>query len=241
MIMQRYFMNKKDINKFIITGDDYHHITKVMRMKLNDEIEIIYNKELYICNIIEINNHSVICNIKEHIKENNELEVDITIAQSLVKEEKLEYIFQKGTELGVNNFILINSERSIVKIEVNKQDKKIVRWQKICKEASEQSKRNIIPNIVDIVSIKQLVNLEYDYKILCSVNEKTINIKTILPKLKKDDKIIVVIGPEGGFTDKEEQYLINNGFISVSLGNRVLRTETASLYVASLINYELMR
>lgn len=239
--MQRYFLDKKEQNNFIISGDDYHHIINVMRMNINDNIEIIYDKELYICQIKEIINNSVIAESILNKEENNELDVNITIAQALVKDDKMEYILQKGTELGVANFIVINMERSIVKLESNKQDKKIIRWQKICKEASEQSKRNIVPKIDNVLSIKELIKLNYNYKLLCSVNEKKINVKTILQKIKKDDKIVIVIGPEGGLTDQEEQLLITNGYIRVSLGNRVLRTETASLYITSIINYELMR
>jgi 16S rRNA (uracil1498-N3)-methyltransferase len=239
--MQRYFLDKKEQNNFIISGDDYHHIINVMRMNINDNIEIIYDKELYICQIKEIINNSVIAEIILNKEENNELDVNITIAQALVKDDKMEYILQKGTELGVANFIAINMERSIVKLESNKQDKKIIRWQKICKEASEQSKRNIVPKVDNVLSIKELIKLNYNYKLLCSVNEKKINVKTILQKIKKDDKIVIVIGPEGGLTDQEEQLLITNGYIRVSLGNRVLRTETASLYITSIINYELMR
>jgi 16S rRNA (uracil1498-N3)-methyltransferase len=239
--MQRYFVNNKINNIFKITNDDYHHIVNVMRMNINDKIEVLYEKKLYLCEIENISSNCVNAKIIEEINENNELDVNITIAQALVKEDKMNYILQKSTELGINSFIPLIMDRSIIKIDNKSSDKKIVRWQKICKEASEQCKRNVVPTVNQILNIKELIKLDYDYKILCSLNEKETNIKMVLPKLKKHDKIVVVIGPEGGITNNEEKTLIENGFISVTLGDRVLRTETVAVFIASIINYELMR
>ena len=132
------------------------------------------------------------------------------------------------------------TERTLIKVN-QKENQKRQRWEKILKEAAEQSHRNLIPQITNITNINDLNSIEYDLKILCSVNEKNRNIKDILSKCKKCDKILVVIGPEGGFSINEEQKLINDGFITVSLGNRILRTETTPLFVLSAINYEVMR
>ncbi len=239
--MQRYFVNVKANNNFIIINDDYHHIVNVMRMNIGDQIEVSYYNKLYLCKIDNIEINKIILSIVNELNENNELNVNLVLAQALVKEEKFEYILQKGTELGINAFIPIIMDRSIVKLDNHKIDKKKTRWSRICKEASEQSKRLIIPRINDPITIKELIKLNYDYKILCSTNEKENNIKRVLQNLKENDTILIVIGPEGGITDIEEQLLIDNGFIKVSLGSRVLRTETASLFVASIINYELMR
>jgi len=239
--MQRYFVNIKNNNIFIITNDDYHHIANVMRMNINDKIEVFYDNKLYLCKIDQLNIGNVIVSIVKELEENSELSINITIAQALVKEEKLDYILQKGTELGIARFIPVTMDRCIIKIDNNKIDKKLSRWMKICKEASEQSKRLVIPSIDYPTSLKKLIKLEFDYKILCSVNEKENNIKRVLHDIKESDTILVVIGPEGGITDAEERLLTDNGFISVSLGSRVLRTETASLFIASIINYELMR
>ena len=152
----------------------------------------------------------------------------------------MDYILQKGTELGANKFIPLIVDRSVVKLN-DKSDKKQKRWQTIVKEAAEQSKRLEVPTVANPCNIKELAKLDYDLKILCSVNETSKNIKTVLSNISISDRILVVVGSEGGFTNLEEQELIKNGFVSASLGNRVLRTETASLFVLSVINYIFMR
>ena len=237
--MQRYFCNSIDNNKFILNKDDSHHIKNVMRYKLNDLIEVVYNEKLYICKILEFD--PVIVSIKEELNSYNELDVKVTICQSLVKEQKMDLILQKGTELGAYNFIPLNVKNSIIKYSNKDFDKKRVRWQKIIKEASEQSKRNIIPEVLEIKKIKDIIKLNYDLKILCTVNEVSNSLKFVLQNSKKCDKMIIVIGPEGGFTKEEEGVLKEHGFKSVSLGNLVLRTETASLCALSMINYEYER
>ena len=235
--MQRYFC-KSENDIFILSKEDSYHITKVMRYDCGTKIEIVDNGVLYIAEIIDINPLVVARKIEK--KECNNKELNITIVQSLVTEQKMDYILQKGTELGASKFIPLITDRSVVKVN-DKITKKVDRWSTIVKEASEQSKRLTIPMVSNPLSIKELTNLEYDYKILCSVNEVSKSIKTVLSNIKESDRILVVIGPEGGFTLKEEELLINNGFVSVTLGDRVLRTETASLFVLSVLNYIFMR
>lgn len=236
--MQRYFIDTKE-DIFDLSSDDSYHITKVMRNKIGDKIEVVIDKELYICEIVSLDKNVSVKKLEKQ-KQDSELPCYVTIAQSLVKEQKMDLILQKSCELGVSEIIPINTTRSVVKLD-KKETKKIDRWNKILKEASEQSKRIVIPKVNEILDIKDLANLDYDIKILCTVNELSTSIKKVLSKDLKDAKIILVIGPEGGFTDKEEEILINSGFISTSFGNRVLRTETASLYALSIINYILMR
>lgn len=236
--MQRYFKDTdKDI--FELSKDDSYHIIKVMRNNIGDKVEVIIDKKLYICEIIEINTLVTVKKIEE-VECDSELPCYVTIAQSLVKEQKMDLILQKSCELGVSEIIPINTTRSIVKLD-KKEIKKIERWNKILKEASEQSKRTVIPKVNEIMDIKDLAKLDYDIKILCTVNELSTSLKRVLSKDLNNVKILLVIGPEGGFTDNEEKVLIDNGFISTSFGNRVLRTETASLYALSIINYILMR
>mgnify|MGYP004507952685 FL=1 len=235
--MQRYFC---DSNEEVVTlsSDDSYHITKVMRMNVGDNIELVSNNKLYIAEIIKTT-PSVIVK-KNSIQESFDTNINIDIAQSIVVEQKMDYILQKGTELGVNKFIPLIVDRSVVKLN-DKSDKKQKRWQTIVKEAAEQSKRLEVPTVANPCNIKELAKLDYDFKILCSVNETSKNIKTVLSNISISDRILVVVGPEGGFTNLEEQELIKNGFVSASLGNRVLRTETASLFVLSVINYIFMR
>lgn len=234
--MQRYFAKDKVNNKIILLDSDIHHIKKVMRMNINDNIEVIYDKKLYLCKIID--NYDI--EIVNEINEDNELNVDVTVAIGMVKEQKFDLILQKLTELGVKEIIPLAMERSIIKLDKAKIDKKVERWNSICKEASEQSKRNIIPKVNLPMTLNELVKLNYDKKLVCSVKQKDNFINKYLQFKDEYVKMIIVIGPEGGVSDKEEEFLNNNDFISVSLGSRVLRVETAAIYVASVINYSCM-
>ena len=147
----------------------------------------------------------------------------------------MDYLLQKATELGVSEIIPIISERTIVKV---KNDNKMSRWSKILKEASEQSFRNYIPKIHEIIDLKDIINYNADIKLVCDTKEMSKNIKKVLQDNKKSDTILIVVGPEGGLTEKEVDYFKNNGFIGVSLGENILRAETVPLYLLSIINYE---
>ena len=235
--MQRYFVRHKENDSFFLSDDDSYHVVTVMRMKINDTVEIVYENRVYLSSIVSLEKNVCCKIIKELDNINNHL--NVVIAQALVKEQKMDYILQKSCELGVSEIIPINTSRSIVKVDKN-DSKKIVRWEKILKEASEQSKRNFIPKIGTILDIKELIKLPFNHKFLCSVNEKSKTIKTVLSNVSISDTIIFVIGPEGGFSENEEELLISNGYIPISLGNNVLRTETASLFILSVVNYKFM-
>ena len=232
--MQRYFAVDKDLN---ISEKDKHHIINVMRMKLNDKIEIVYDEKVYMCEINDISKKDVSYSVKDIIDINNELPVKVTIAVSLVNEKKLDFILQKCTELGVYDFILVNSDRSKIKID-GKEKKKIERWNTITKEAAEQSHRNIKPIVREIMSINDVLKLDYDLKLTCSTKENEKTIKNVLQNSTNCDRIIIVVGPEGGLTVSEEEKLEKNGFVPVTLGNLILRTETVPIYIMSLVNYE---
>ena len=234
--MQRYFSNSKENDKLFLINDDIYHITRVMRMKDNDKIEVIYDNDLYICNVI-INELPWVDIIS---KEEGKIEdKEIILAIPLLKEQKMDLVLQKATELGVTKIIPVIMERSIVKIDDSKEVKKIDRWSKICKEASEQSKRNSIPVISNIMTLKELVK-EEGIKIVCSTIEKENNLKNFLTEHKNYDKIIIVVGPEGGISSKEEEYLVSEGFTRVSLGKRIMRVETVPIFILSALNYEFM-
>lgn len=231
--MQRYFAKEKINDTFILYDNDLHHIKNVMRCEVGDNIEVIYKNIVYICKINNLNPLLLeIINTKE---EDREVSINLSVAISLVNEQKMDLILQKLTELGVSNIIPIKTERSIVKLDDKKENKKIIRWQTICKEASEQSKRTKIPQVSNIMTLKELSTIPVDTKLICSLNEFT---KPIANYLNDDTKeILFVIGPEGGFTNTEEEFLLNNNFLPVTLGKRVMRVETAAIYVASIINY----
>lgn len=230
--MQRYFAIDKNLE---LSNQDIFHITNVMRMKKCDIIEVVFDRVIYICKIVDINKFrfDVISSIKE---ENSDILV--TLAIPLLKEQKMDFIFQKATEIGASEFQLVDTERSIIKKE---NDNKLKRWNLICKEASEQSKRVDIPEIKNIIKLDEVIKIDADLKLICSLKEKTENIKKVLQKNKTCDRILVITGPEGGFTDKEEKLLLSNGFIPVTFGNMVLRAETAPIYIMSILKYEYMR
>ena len=237
--MQRYFINNKEDNTLILDNSDLHHIKNVMRNKVGDLIECVYNEKIYICQITDLTSNKVI--IKEEKEENNELKLDITIAIALVKEQKMDLILQKLTELGVNRIIPVKMERSIVKLDKDKFKKKKERWIKICKEASEQSKRNKIPEITDIMTIDELGKLDFDKKFVCSTNSQENLVNNYLQDNNSYAKMIFAIGPEGGIAPKEEEKLLSYKFIPISLGSRIMRVETAAIYIASITNFCSMR
>ena len=231
--MQRYFAEKKENDKFILLDSDLHHIKKVMRMNTDDEIIVVYQDKSYLCFLN--NNYEIL--LKEELTEQNDLLPYVSLIVPVLKEQKLDYILQKSTELGVSKIILYYSERGIVK-ENDKSLKKIQRWKMILKEASEQSHRNTIPEI-EIMSLDEITKLE-GLNIVCSTIEKSTTIKNILKTNSKYDRINLVIGPEGGLSNKEETKLLDNDFIPVTLGKRILRVETVPLFIMSIVNYEYM-
>jgi len=232
--MQRYFA-KEYKDKLILEDSDIHHIKNVMRMKIGDYVEVVYDKKVHICSILSI--EPLELSIDNVIEDENKLNLDITIAVALVKEQKMDLILQKLTELGVNNIIPVSMERSIVKLDDAKFKKKKVRWEAICKEASEQSKRTSVPVISDVMSIKELSKLEADYRFVASTKEKSKMLNYYLQSMNDCAKIILVVGPEGGISDREETILNDNGFESISFGSLIFRVETAAIYAASIFNF----
>lgn len=232
--MQRYFGIKKINNIIYLNIEDFNHIKNVMRKKADDKVFVVYDEVSYICSL---NNDLMSATIVEQINNNNSLNVLLYIP--ILKEEKIDLIIQKSTELGVKKIIPVEMQRCKFKINIDKKEKKISRWKRIAKEASEQSHRNDIPLIEDIVKIEDIVSS--DVNIVCSTDKESVkNINKVLNGVNNSDIISVVFGPEGGFTDKEENLLLDKGFTKTTLGSRILRTETVPLYILSIINYIFM-
>ena len=224
--MQRYFIKNKDM---LLEESDIRHIKKVMRMNINDKIEVVYNNKLHICEITSLEPFNI--KVIEKLDEDKKTKIELTVAVALVKEQKMDLILQKLTELGVSRIIPVSMERSIVKLDKERFNKKKVRWESICKEASEQSKRTNIPIIEDIKSIKDLTKEDSDLKLVASTKEKEKLLNYYLQSIEDCAKIIMVIGPEGGISDKEEDILVSNGYNRVSFGNLIFRVETATIYL----------
>lgn len=235
--MQQYFSNKRCDQNLMLSSSDWHHIKNVMRMKTCDNIIVVYDEKKYLC---EISIEDEAATIIDTITNNSESNVRVSIAQGLIREQKLDTVLKMCTELGMYEYYPVLMERSVVKLDKSIYNKKIQRWQLICKEASEQSHRNFVPIINEILTVEELSKLDYDVKLVCSTKENLTNIKKILQKSKNCDKMLIVVGPEGGISYCEEQLLIESGFIPVSLGSRILRTETAPVYINSIINYDLV-
>lgn len=235
--MQRYFSTQKENDNLILSSDDWYHIQTVMRMKVYDQIEVVYENFLYICEIIDVDKAPRI-KIKEK-KENTNSEREVTLIVPLLKEQKMDFILQKATELGVSKIIPFYAERSIIKIDKNKEEHKLSRWNRICKEASEQSKRLNIPIVTKIHTLTEITQID-GLSIVCSTTEKKQTIKKLLQSNKNYDKLNIIMGPEGGLSEVEESFLEENGFQKVTLGSRIMRAETVPLFLMSIVHYEYM-
>lgn len=272
-----------------IIGEDVNHIANVLRLAIGESL-IICNKDTgisYNATISKISQEFIECTIQTEIVETTECPVDIDLFQGLPKSDKMEYIIQKTTELGVKNIFPVEMERCVVKLDTKSENKKIDRWNKIAESAAKQSKRDIIPEVKNIINLENICkNTEkYDIILLAYENEEKNTLKNELQKLKNKNiqakgnitktakdtendnirknenieqvkiaqekikqnkeslnsnklRIGVVVGPEGGLSTKEVDKLISSGAKCITLGKRILRTETAPIVIISNIIYE---
>lgn len=232
--MQRYFGHKLK-NNIILDEEDNYHLLKVMRARRGEEIEVVADDNVYLSEITSVKPLKIVS--KKLIKENNELPNYVVLIVSLLKGDKMDFVLQKATELGVSEIVLMTTERTIVRIKGHKDDLKLGRYQKILKEAAQQCKRRKIPFIHRLIDFNQLDEVYADVKLIAYEGTRT-SVATLNKKidsLKPKQKIAVVIGPEGGFSEGEIAFAKHNGFTPVGLGNRILRAETASIYALSVI------
>ncbi|MDY7221875.1 16S rRNA (uracil(1498)-N(3))-methyltransferase [Halalkalibacterium halodurans] len=248
--MQRYFVPKEQMTDtyVTITGDDVKHIIKVMRMTIGDEFICSDGHGRTVrCEIEKANDSEVLARVIEPLKPNTELPIRVTIAQALPKGDKLDYIVQKGTELGAQAFWLFSASRSIVKWDEKKGRKKTERLMKIAKEAAEQSYRERIPSIETPLAFSKLLQEISGFtKTIVAYEEEAkegrlMTFAACLNELHHGDSLLVIIGPEGGFTTEEIDAIQRAGGAPAGLGPRILRTETASLYALAAISYHFER
>lgn len=233
--MQRYFV-KRHQQHIIFEQDDIFHITKVMRVKKGDTFEVVDQEQaLFLVEAVSFNPLEV--KIVEQRTIDTELSTTITLYYVMAKGEKTDFVIQKATELGVNKIVLLQSSRSVVKIDDGKSDNKLMRFQKIAKEASEQSKRLIIPNIEINADFKSISKDQSTLKMIADeeVAGLTDNLYSLLDNLSPHQSIALLVGPEGGFSRPEVEYAKINQFIPISLGKRILRSETAAIHVVGVI------
>ncbi|MED1874518.1 16S rRNA (uracil(1498)-N(3))-methyltransferase [Brevibacillus borstelensis] len=244
--MQRYFVEPHLFSEreVTITGDDVHHIVNVMRAKSGEEIIVSDGAgRSAIVRIDSLSGKEVVATVVELLREQRELPVQITIGQGLPKGEKMEWVLQKGTELGAFAFFPFSSERTIVKLDAKKEAKKLDRWRKIVKEAAEQSHRSILPELLAPVTFRQIVeeSSRYTRAVIAYEKEGGTTLHEVLPALMPGDSLLVLIGSEGGFSPEEVAAAEAAGIRSISLGPRILRTETACQYVLAAASYQFER
>lgn len=242
--MLKFFIDKKQKQDNIINilDQDAIHIKKVLRLKKGDTINVSDNeKNTYECEIQELSDDLIKCLILSKKEEDNENNINISLFQGIAKFDKMDYIIQKATELGVNTFYPVLMKRTVVKLDDKAKEKKTTRWQQIAMEASKQCKRTCIPKVENIIFYKDICNLvsNYDIILLAYENDEH-SLKKILQSVNRDiSNIAIIIGPEGGFEQEEVDMLEKYENVkSVSLGKRILRTETASIVLISDILYE---
>ena len=230
--------------QIVITGTDVNHIKNVLRMHIGEKIAVISETERrkYLCEIIAFEEARVLCNILSEEEEHAELSAKIILFQGLPKGDKMELIIQKAVELGCFEIVPMTCKRCIVKLEEKKQKSKVQRWQSIAEAAAKQSGRAIIPNVHDVMKFSEALCYANDTDVILIPYERAINMeetKKLLQSVKGKEKIAVLIGPEGGFEEAEIKEAEEKNAHPITLGRRILRTETAAFTALSWVMYEL--
>lgn len=241
--MQRYFTEQPIQNQvlFSVTGDNFHHLIKVMRAKVNDQAEFVASThQVYVGKIQEVGEQSASILPILQLEKTAELPIEVTIACGIAKGDKSEYIVQKGTELGARHFIFLPTEFSVARWPAKKVTRKIERLQKVAKSAAEQSHRNYIPTVTYYESLQTLEKWPGMFKIVAYEESAKQGEHTQLQKqttqMKTGNTMLALFGPEGGLAVSEIKSLTEANFTSVGLGPRILRAETAPLYLLSAIS-----
>ena len=233
--MQRYFVTNIKSNQVMLSKDDEHHLLHVMRMRVGDEIETVYEGRLFLSRINQISPLAI--SVIHEIKNDVELMSDITLLFALTKGDKTDLVLQKATELGVKKVALIESERTVVTFENKDQEKKLARFNKIMKEASEQSHRLFVPELLGIYKLNNLPTFLYSDLNYVAYEKDAGGTSSAFKEVEKGKSITLLVGPEGGFSPLEIDNLEKQGFIRTSLGKRILRAETAAIYALSVLGY----
>lgn len=241
--MPRYFVDKEDMHGEVIfiRNGDAKHLGRVLRVKNGDHVEVCDGAGTdYSCVVVNVKKDEIQLEIESAAKSQSEPETSVTIFQSLPKGDKMETVIQKCVEIGVCKIVPVASERCVAKFEEKDFSKKRERWQKISLAAAKQSGRGIVPEIGNIVSFKEAVGMaaSFDKAAIAYEKEEKIGIRDFVKNFE-GESVCIFIGPEGGFGDSEIEKAAAFGITSVSLGKRVLRTETAGMAAATILLYEL--
>lgn len=246
--MFQFFVDKTRIceeeGTAYITGPDVNHISHVLRMKPGEQFYVNdgTNNGKYLCALQSVSAEQAVCGILQKITDTSELPCEIVLYQGLPKADKMELIIQKAVELGVSRIVPVAMKRSVVKLDEKKAQAKISRWQGIAEAAAKQSKRDVIPQIDGVKSLKEALREAADFEVSMMPYENAEGMaytRSLMEGIRPGQRVAIFIGPEGGFEDSEVEAALQAGTRPVTLGRRILRTETAGLAVLSMLVYVL--
>lgn len=243
--MYRFFVEKEQIDreekKVCIKGTDVNHIKNVLRMRAREKILISTGEDLeYTCGIVEMTQEEILAEIIEIQEADRELPSKIYLFQGLPKSDKMELIIQKAVELGVFQIIPVETKRCVVKLDEKKEASKRKRWQGIAESAAKQSKRMVIPEIHSVMKFSQAIEYagQLDIRLIpYELAENMDHTRKMLEKIQPGQSIGIFIGPEGGFTQEEIETALEHQVEPITLGKRILRTETAGMTILSILMY----
>ncbi len=245
--MHHFFVTQDQIveSKIYIRGTDVNHIKNVLRMKVGEAFQIsdgAYKK--YLCEVESLAADEVVASIIEEQEADTELPSKLYLFQGLPKSDKMELIIQKAVELGVYEIIPVATKRAVVKLDDKKAEKKIERWNAIAEGGAKQSGRNLIPEVKKVMSYKEAVAYAKTLDVVLIPYELATGMqetKQIIESISQGQSVGIFIGPEGGFEESEVNYAVENGAKCITLGKRILRTETAGLTMLSILMYHFER
>lgn len=243
--MHHFFVTPEQVrgNSIYIEGSDVNHIKNVLRMKIGEELQISDgNNKKYLCEIETMTSDEVCVAIKEEQSADTELPSKIYLFQGLPKSDKMELIVQKAVELGAYEIIPVATKRAVVKLDAKKASKKVERWNSIAESGAKQSGRNVIPKVADMMSFKEAVQYAKALDVILipyELAEGMQETKAVIESIRPGQSVGIFIGPEGGFETAEVDYAMEHGVKPITLGKRILRTETAGLTTLSILMYHL--
>ena len=239
--MYRFFTPDKYCEHLTITGSDAFHIANVLRLKVQDELQLVTaDAKLLLCAITAVNSNAVqvqALEVLETLPDTNR----VVLAQGLIKGDKMDLVIQKAVELGVTDIMPLALTHCVVELDQAKAAKRVERWQKIAYEAAKQSKHSLVPNVHAVTSLTDfLKSNSCTLCILAYEEERTLTLKEFLHTQELSQDTAMLVGPEGGFAPHEVSLAVQHGFTSISLGQQILRTETAPIMLLSVLKYEKM-
>ncbi len=243
--MQHFFVIPEQVGEteIYVTGQDVNHMKNVLRMKIGEQVEISDgNKKKYLCEVSAYEEEQAVLRILEIREADTELKSRLYLFQGLPKNDKMELIVQKAVELGAYEVIPVSMKRCVVKLDAKKAAKKVERWNSISESAAKQAGRSIIPKVSDIVSYREALERAEQLDVVLvpyELEEGMAETKKLLHQIQPGQSVGIFIGPEGGFEREEVEQAIEAGAHPVTLGRRILRTETAGFTMLSILMFEL--